>query len=77
MFPFLPSVVGCGENPHERVLLSSLQKKKKMVIPEDGELERSMVPGTVEASNHLRSDYYTREKIFLCSSDRRHQECEW
>lgn len=54
-----------------------LPRKKKMVIPEDGELERIMVPSTVEASNHLCSDYYTREKIFLCSSDRRHQECEW
>lgn len=51
--------------------------EKKMVIAEDGELERCMVPGTVGVSNHLCSDYYTREKIFLCSSNRRHQECEW
>lgn len=75
LFPSLPSVVGCSGNPHERELLSSMQKK--MVIAEDGELERCMVPGTVGVSNHLCSDYYTREKIFLCSSNRRHQECEW
>lgn len=30
-----------------------------------------------EGVEHPCSDYYTREKIFLCSSARRHQECEW
>lgn len=64
MFPSLPSVVGCSGNPHERELLSSMQKKKK-VIAEDGELERCMVLGTVGVSNHLCSDYYERKSFYV------------